>query len=132
MTRAARLDPLLYREVADDKAATSEAILGVVLVAVDSGIGNAIASLGSGVFSGLASGIVSSPIGWAVMSFVTYLVVRAMFGSVVSYLNLLRPLGFARSPKLLTVFGFVLFFDGYWWRSGYSLSGSSRSGRVRG
>ncbi|HJN39704.1 MAG TPA: hypothetical protein QGH28_05960, partial [Chloroflexota bacterium] len=68
----------------------------------------------------------------AVMSFVTYLVVRAMFGSVVSYLNLLRPLGFARSPKLLTVFGFVLFFGGYWWRSGCSLPGSSRSGRARG
>ena len=132
MIRAARLDPLLYREVAEDKAATSEAILVVVVAAVANGIGSAIGSLGSGIFSGLASGIVSSLIGWAVMSFVTYLVVRAMFGSVVSYLNLLRPLGFARSPKLLTVFGFVLFFGGYWWRSGCSLPGSSRSGRARG
>jgi hypothetical protein len=112
MLRAARLDPALYREVAEDETATTEAMLVVVLAAVASGIGSAIGFYSSGLFSGLASGIVSSLVGWAIMTFVTYLVVRMMFGSGVSYQNLLRPLGFARSPGLLTVFGFVLFFGG--------------------
>ena len=110
--RAARLDPKLYREVADDETATSQALLVVVLAAVASGIGNAIGLFGTSLGSGLVSGVVSSLIGWVVVAMVTYAVVRMMFGSGVSYLNLLRPLGFARTAGVLTVFGFIPFFGG--------------------
>ena len=112
MIRAARLDSTLYREVAEDKTATTQALLVVVLAAVVSGIGSAIGLFGAGVISGLASGVVGSLVSWLVMVLATYVAVRWMFGSGVSYTNLLRPLGFARTAGVLTVFGFVPFFGG--------------------
>ena len=112
MIRAARLDPTLYREVAEEKTATTQALLVVVLAAVASGIGSAIRLFGAGVISGLMSGVVGSLVSWLVMVLATYVAARWMFGSGVSYSNLLRPLGFARTAGVLTVFSFVPFFGG--------------------
>ncbi len=89
MIRAARLDPTLYREVAEDETDTTQALLVVVLAVVASGIGSAIGLFGAGVISGLVSGVVGSLVGWLVKALDTYVAVRLMFGSGVSYMNLL-------------------------------------------
>jgi hypothetical protein len=113
MLRAARLNVPLYEEVEADTTATTQALTVVVLVALATGIGNAIAGASRGnVVGALIGGIVTALIGWAVWSFVTYFVGTRFFGGVATYGELLRTLGFAESPGVLTILSFIPILGG--------------------
>jgi hypothetical protein len=111
MLRAARLDVQLYEEVEADTTATTQALLVVVLVSVASGIGSALSATmagpGANPVGGLISGIISALIGWAVWSYVIYLVGTRAFGGTATYGEVLRTLGFAESPGVLAILGFI-------------------------
>jgi hypothetical protein len=108
MLRAARLNVPLYEEVEADTTATTQALTVVVLVSLATGIGNAIAGASRGnVVGALIGGIVTALIAWAVWSFVTYFVGTRFFGGVATYGELLRTLGFAESPGVLTILSFI-------------------------
>jgi len=111
MMRAARLNVPLYEEVEADNTATTQALTVVVLVALASGIGNAIAAstgaTSGGVVGGLIGGIVSALIGWAVWSWVVFFVGTRLFGGVATYGEVLRTLGFADTPGILTILVFI-------------------------
>ena len=105
MIRAARLDPHAYEEVEADEDATAQAALIVVLAAVAAGIG----TLEGGVV-GILVGIAAALIGWAAYATVAYFVGTRLFATAETSSNigeLLRTLGFAQSPQLLLVLGFV-------------------------
>ena len=112
MLRAARLEVPLYEEVEADITATNQALTVVVLVAVATAIGQAIAAgmdgtPGPGLLGRLIGGLLSGLIGWAVWSYVVYFVGTRFFGGTATYGELLRTLGFAESPNVLLVLGFI-------------------------
>ena len=116
MLRAARLDVSLYNEVEADLNATSQALTVVVLVAIASGIGAALA-LGlagrpTGAIAALVGGVIAELVGWAVWSYVMYFVGTRLFHGTASYGELLRTLGFAYVPGVLLILRFIPLLGG--------------------
>lgn len=116
MVRTSRLDVNAYEEVEADTGATSQALTVVVLSALASGVAAAIGAATAGSRPGMAEvnplgaligGILIALIGWAVWSFVVYFVGTRLLGGTATYGELLRTLGFANSPGVLNIFGFV-------------------------
>jgi hypothetical protein len=116
MIRAARLDVGLYNEVEADTTANNQALTVVVLGAVASGIGSALGSVVAGrpgvALGGLIGGVVLALIGWAVWSYVMYFVGTRLFHGTATYGELLRTLGFAYTPSVLLILGFIPFLGG--------------------
>src|SRR5262245_42416437 len=105
MMGAARLDVATYEEVEHDTSATMQAAIVVVLAAVAAGIG----ALGDGA-TGLIGGIVGGIVGWIVYAAATYLVGTKLLAAAQTEADLgqlLRTIGFARTPGILNVVGFV-------------------------
>jgi len=106
MLGAARLDANTYEEVEHDQNGTTGALIVVILAAIAAGIG----SIRADGVSGLIAGIVSGIVGWAVFAGFAYFVgTRLIPGRETSssWGELLRTLGFAETPMILTVFGFI-------------------------
>jgi hypothetical protein len=111
MIRAARLEVPLYEEVEADTTATNQALLVVVVVAIATGIGQAIGAAMEGnsaaIVGRLIGGVLNGLIGWAIWSYVIYFVGTRFFGGTATYGELLRTLGFAESPSVLLILSFV-------------------------
>jgi len=111
MLRAARLSVPLYEEVEADTTATNQALTVVVIVALASGIGAAVSAsmngAGGNVIGQLIGGIISALLGWAIWSFVIFFVGTRIFGGTATYGELLRTLGFAETPGVLTLLVFI-------------------------
>lgn len=111
MLRAARLESELYEEVERDLSATSQALTVVLIVAVATGIGNALGQILAGragaAVGTLIVGIVFAVIGWAVWSGLSYIIGTRLFGGVATYGECLRTIGFANSPGVLNVLSFI-------------------------
>ncbi|GBD15288.1 hypothetical protein HRbin26_00174 [bacterium HR26] len=106
MIGAARLDTATYEAVEHDEGATSAALLVVILGAIASGI----AVLGSGRIAAFIGGILAAIIGWAAYAGVAYLIGSRLFATPqtqATWGQLLRTLGFAQSPRLLLVLGWI-------------------------
>ncbi len=107
MIGAARLDPHTYEEIEHDSAATMQAAIVVVIVALAAGIGSI--SLGiTALFFGIVAGIVQ----WALWAFVTFILGTTLFNTPATGANwsqLARTTGFAQTPGLLRIFGFIPF-----------------------
>jgi hypothetical protein len=107
--RAIRLDPTLYREVADDEQYTNEAFIIVLIVSLFSAIGAGIgAAMGDGqplvmFFTNLFSTIL---LGWLLWAVIAYFVGTALEGKS-SIMEMARTLGYANAPGLLGVFVFI-------------------------
>lgn len=102
---AARLDPATYEAVERDEAATSQALLIVVLAAIASGIG----SLTEGVFF-LVYNVIAAIVGWAVYAGVAYLIGTRLFKTEQTrstWGELLRTLGFAQAPGILLILAWI-------------------------
>lgn len=104
--RAIRLDPTVYREVADDQKAMSEAAIIVVVVTFLSAVGSAVAS---GNFIGtllvnLIAGILVGWIGWAA---ITYFVGKTLFKGQTDIPEMMRVLGYASAPKFLGILAII-------------------------
>lgn len=106
MVRAARLEPALYEEVERDTNATGQAATVVLLVAVASGV--------SALLSGSIPGLIVIPayvfLGWIVWSFLTYWIGTRLFATSQTRTSpgeMLRTLGFAMTPGVLGILGFV-------------------------
>ena len=107
MIAAARLDVDLYEEVEADTGATTQAMTVVVLVALAGGIG----ALGFGggpldILRGVIVGLTS----WAAWAYITYLVGTKLLNTPETDANwgqLARTTGFAQSPGVLRIFGFI-------------------------
>ena len=87
MVRAARLDVQLYEEVEADLNATNQALLVVVIVALATGIGQAVSAsmdvtATRGVVGPIIGGLLSALLGWAVWSYVVYYVGTRSGGQV--------------------------------------------------
>jgi hypothetical protein len=116
MMRAARLDSNLFEEVEADLNATSQAATVVGIVALCSGLGSAI-SLAMAGQTGTAvlafiGGIVMSFVGWIAWSYITYWIGTSMFKGQATPGELLRTIGFAQTPGVLSILSFIPILGG--------------------
>jgi len=107
MIRAARLNVSAYEEVEADTGATLQAMWVVVIVSVASGIG----LLGTGGdFGRLILGVVLGVAQWAILALATYWIGTGLLRTPETHATwgeLARTTGFAQSPGILRVFGFI-------------------------
>lgn len=109
MIGAARLNVGTFEEIESDRGATLQALLVVVIVALADGIG-ALLAVGESAAGGFLGGMLRSIIGWAVWAGVTFLVGTTLLRTPetrADWGQLARTTGFAQSPGVLFVFGFV-------------------------
>lgn len=100
--RALRLDPGLYEEVEADRGSIWQAMLVVVTVSIAAGIGS-IRILG---IDGIIVGTVLDLIGWFLWALLTYVIGTKLLpepGTRSDLGELLRVIGFARSPGIFLV-----------------------------
>lgn len=112
--RAIRLDFTVFREIAEDQNAMTEAAIIVTIVTLLSGIGTFIGALISDIGFGAAllgllstwliSGIL---LGWILWAVLTYFVGTMLFQGKTDIPEMMRVLGYANAPNLLGVFGFI-------------------------
>jgi hypothetical protein len=102
MKGAALLHSDMYEEVEADQTATGQAAGVVALVAVAQAIGGA----GEG-GSGILAGAISALLGWLLWAGITYLIGAKLLGGTATWGELLRTLGFAQTPGVLYVLGFI-------------------------
>jgi hypothetical protein len=102
MVGAAKLDANIYEDVEADAAASGQAAGTVALVAVAQAIG----AIGEGTL-GLVTGVVSALVGWLIWAGVTYLIGAKLLGGTATWGELLRTLGFAQAPGVLSVLGII-------------------------
>lgn len=102
MKGAALLHSDTYEEVEADQTATGQAAGVVALVAVAQAIGGA----GEG-GSGILAGAISALLGWLLWAGITYLIGAKLLGGTATWGELLRTLGFAQTPGVLYVLGFI-------------------------
>jgi hypothetical protein len=107
MIGAATLNIATYEEVEHDRTATGQAAGVVALVAVASVVG----AMGRGT-GGMVGALVGALAGWAVWSAVTYFVGTRMFGGTADWGEMARTIGFAQTPGLLAIFGFIPILGG--------------------
>ncbi len=105
MRGAAFLEIATYEEVEHDESLTRQAALVVVIVAIARGIGG----LNEGT-QGIFVGIVLALLGWLLWAGITYLIGDKLLGGTATWGELLRTLGYAQSPGVLLVIGFVPLF----------------------
>jgi hypothetical protein len=113
MRRATMLDRLLYQEAENDRSLTQEALLIVVIVSLVNGIGALLGGILRGGFgSALLAAVVAVVIGvvnYYIWSYVTYFVGTSFFGGTADVGEILRVLGYAYTPQLLGLLGFIPF-----------------------
>lgn len=106
MIRAAKLRVDLFQEVEHDAGATKQALLVVIISSLSAGIG----SLGTIGIYGLIVATVISVIGWGVLSGLAYLIGVSILKTPhteATWGELLRATGFAYTPGILRIFGFI-------------------------
>ncbi len=123
MIRAARLDVNLYEEVEADKGATRQAMFVVVLTSAALGVG----SLTEAGWVGVIVSVIVGLVGWALWAYINYFVGTKWLKepqTQADWGELARTMGFASTPRLLSVFGaipvpvfspLIVAASGIWW-----------------
>lgn len=104
MLRAAKLDVRLFEEVEREPATRMQAAGVVVLASVAFGLGT-----GAGL-AGLALGAIGAVVGWYVWAFITYFIGTRLLPEPqtrADHGELLRTIGFANAPGVISVLGVV-------------------------
>ncbi|HEX8393615.1 MAG TPA: Yip1 family protein [Longimicrobium sp.] len=107
MMGAAMLNVATYEEVEHDRTATGQAAGVVALVAVASALG---AARSGG--PGMVSALISALVGWAAWSAVTYFVGTRLFHGTADWGEMARTIGFAQTPGLLSLLGWIPILGG--------------------
>ena len=102
MMGAAMLDTSVYEEVEADRGATGQAAIVVAIVAICAAIGN---YHNGGTL--IVVGVVMAFVGWLIMSALTYFIGTKLFKGTADLGEMLRTLGFAQSPGVIAILGFI-------------------------
>ncbi len=109
IVRAIRLDPTLYREVADDEQYTNEGLMIVIGVALMSAIGSSIGAAmtdGQPIISFIVQIANTLVFGWLLWAVLAYFIGTALGGDS-SVTEMARTLAYANAPGLLGIFAFI-------------------------
>ena len=112
-----KLDVATFEAIEADESATSQAAIVVLVIAIISGLGSALgASFMQASFLGsFASSFFATIIGWLVWSAVTYFVGTSFFGGKADMGQMLRVLGFAYAPQILSIIPCIGWLIGAIW-----------------
>lgn len=123
MLRAARLDVNLYEEVEADKGANLQAMFVVIITSIAVGLG----SLTEAGWIGVIISVIFGLLGWAVWAYTNYIIGTKLLKqpqTEADWGQLARTMGFATTPRLLSVFGVIpipifspviVAIAGVWW-----------------
>jgi hypothetical protein len=115
--RAALLDKEFYKEAEADTNLNQEALIVVIIVSVAAGVGSFIVNLFRGeVVAAILALIVSTVVGivnYYVWAYVTHFIGTNMFKGEADPGELLRVLGYASSPRILSLFGFIPYLGAF-------------------
>ena len=106
MLGAACLNPHTFEEIEADPRATFQAVIVVILVSISAGIGGVLTYGIGGIIIGPLVGVIQ----WVVWAFVTYLVGTTILKTPETHADwgqLARTTGFAQTPGLLKILGFL-------------------------
>ena len=120
MLGAARLNVDTFEDVERDSSATVQAVLVVIIVAIATGIGGVLTGVVSGdegfgavaVLWGIAVGVIRGVLSWVVWALVALLVGTTLLKTEqteADWGQLARGTGFAQTPGILNVLGFIPF-----------------------
>ena len=101
-----KLDPKTFEEIEHNTSLTLPAALIVVLVSLISGVGNGLFNgiRGTGSFGkGFISSLIGVILGWLIWSVVTWLVGTRFFKGQADLGEMLRVIGFAYTPMVLSI-----------------------------
>ncbi len=110
MLGAARLRVDTYEEVERDRGATGQALLVVILVTIASVVGGVLGGEEVDVVRGLVVGIIRGVASWALWALFTWLIGATILrteDTEADWGQLARGTGFAQTPGLLNVIGFI-------------------------
>ena len=102
MVGAALLKVDTYEEVEADRSATKQAAAVVVVVAVARAIGTA--EQGS---VGIVAAVIAAVVGWLLWAGITYVIGDKILGGTATWGELLRTIGFAQTPGIALLLGFI-------------------------
>jgi hypothetical protein len=109
--RVIKLDKSVYGEVEADETAISQAAIVVAIVAVLSAVGGGLGALvtagGRGFIMAFLVPILSAFVSWLVWAAVTYFVGTSLFHGRATLGEMLRVIGFAQAPRVLSLFSFI-------------------------
>ena len=108
--RAAQLDREFFKEAEADTSLNQEALTIVIIVSVLAGIGSFIGTLRQGFGAAILGLFVTTLIGVAnyyIWAYVTHFIGTNMFEGEADVGELLRVLGYASGPRLLSFFQFI-------------------------
>lgn len=117
MMRASRADVALYEEVEHNKSLTTEAVTVVGIVAVISALGAAVVALATdgSLVSSLIGNFISVIVGFFIWSFLVFFIGTNVFnGEAADVGEILRPLGYAYTPQILSFIPCVGFLAALW------------------
>jgi hypothetical protein len=103
-----KLDAETFEEIEHDQSATTQAVMIVLAVSLIGALGGLI---GGGGIKGFLNPIVSTLIGWLLWSGATYFVGTSLFGGQADLGEMLRVVGFAHAPMVLSIipcFGWII------------------------
>jgi hypothetical protein len=109
--RAAQLDREFYKEAEADTSLNQEALTIVIIVSVIAGLGTFISALTSKSFGAAVLGLVVTTIigvaNYYIWAYVTHFIGTNLFQGEAEPGELLRVLGYASGPRMLSFFGFI-------------------------
>jgi hypothetical protein len=107
--RIFRLDFTVFREIAEDKGALTQAAVVVIVASLLSAIGSAgSAATGHAVSSFFISFILGVLVSWIVWAVLTYFVGTVLFQGKTDIPEMMRVLGFASAPRALGIFNLII------------------------
>ncbi len=107
-----KLDSNTFEEIEADTTATSQAAIIVLIVAIISGVGAGV--LGDNFIGAMLSTVISTFVGWVVWSAVTWFVGTNLFEGKADLNEMLRVIGFAYSPQILSFIPCVGILTFFW------------------
>ena len=111
VVKAAMLDREFYKTAETDTSLTQEALMVVILVSVAGAVGTFIGGLIGGsigaAFLGLIVSIIAGVATYYVWAYVTYFVGTQLFNATADVGELLRVLGYASGPRVLSILSFI-------------------------
>ena len=112
-----KLDVDTYNEIESDENAMSEAAIVVAIVAIVGGlIGGGISAAMGGSFLGtFLQQLLGAFIGWVIWAAATYFVGTSLFGGEATMGKMMRVLGYAQAPGILSIIPICGAFVGWLW-----------------
>ncbi len=112
-----RLDANTYEEIEHDESATTQAAMVVAIVAVVGGLigGGISAAMGGSFLGSFLTTLLNAFVGWVVWSAATYFIGTSVFGGKATMGEMLRVLGFAQAPGILSIIPVCGAFVGLIW-----------------